>query len=479
MSEKRFGRQEPSVWFTLPYTETKGNEAVELYNSTGREALEWQQSLVYDIMAVNDDGLWVHSRFGYSVPRQNGKNEVVAMREFWALKNGERGLHTAHLTMTSTAAFNRLVNLIESAGYQRRSASNPDGYKSGKGRGQEYIQFSKKDGGGIVHFRTRSSTGGLGETFDLLIIDEAQEYKDEHESALKYTIVSSKNPQTILLGTPPTPESSGTVFPKLRRQILRGNRPNSGWEEWSVEKIGSVRDKESWYQTNPSLGHVLTERAIEDELPEDDKDVDFNIQRLGLWISYNQQSAISKNEWAELNVDKLPKLVGKFSIGIKFAKDGSTSALSCACKTADDHIFAECVNLKSMRDGVGWLADFIKSVEGKYSKIYVDGANGVELLNEAMKKQHLKAPVAITVKEFIEANAKFEQAIFDKSLVHMEQPTVTAVVTNCEKRAIGTNGGFGYKALRDDCDIAVLDSIILAFFGASQVTEKPKKTISY
>ena len=56
MSEKRRGRQEPTTGFTLPYTDTRGNEAVELYNKTGRTAQDWQANLLYDILAINDDG---------------------------------------------------------------------------------------------------------------------------------------------------------------------------------------------------------------------------------------------------------------------------------------------------------------------------------------------------------------------------------------------------------------------------------------
>ena len=52
-------------------------------------------------------------------------------------------------------------------------------------------------------------------------------------------------------------------------------------------------------------------------------DDDFNIQRLGLWIKYNQKSAISQNEWEELKIDRLPKLKGKLFVGIKYGHDGT------------------------------------------------------------------------------------------------------------------------------------------------------------
>ena len=84
MGEKRLGRQIPTASVILPYTKTYGAEAISLYNKTGRTAQEWQELLLFDILAVEEDtGLYVHSKFGYSVPRRNGKNEVVSIREMW------------------------------------------------------------------------------------------------------------------------------------------------------------------------------------------------------------------------------------------------------------------------------------------------------------------------------------------------------------------------------------------------------------
>ena len=138
-----------------------------------------------------------------------------------------------------------------------------------------------------MEFRTRTSSGGLGEGYDVLIIDEAQEYTEAQETSLKYIVSDSENPQTIMLGTPPTAVSAGTVFTKYRETVLAGRGFDSGWAEWSVENLTSANDVEAWYETNPSLGTILTERKIRAEITTDD--IDFNIQRLGLWLKYNQK----------------------------------------------------------------------------------------------------------------------------------------------------------------------------------------------
>lgn len=174
MDTPRKGRQTPTQALTLPYEATLGQEAVDLYARTGRAAQPWQQLLLYDLMARDAEGLWVHSKFGYSVPRRNGKNEVVAMRELWGLLAGEHMLHTAHRTTTSHAAWERLCALLDKAHIA---------YTSVRATGRERIQL--EEGEGRAEFRTRSAKGGLGEGFDLLVIDEAQEYADDQESALK------------------------------------------------------------------------------------------------------------------------------------------------------------------------------------------------------------------------------------------------------------------------------------------------------
>lgn len=435
-----------------------------MYQTTGRTAIPWQRLLIYDMMAINDDGQWVHSRFGYSVPRRNGKNEIAAMRELEGLKRGEMILHTAHRTDTSHKAWELMERMLADAGI--------DVISSYRASGKEHLLI---DGGGKIEFRTRTSTGGLGTGYDLVVIDEAQEYQDSHESALKYTVTASENPQMIFCGTPPTAVSTGTVFTKYRGATLAGENTNAGWEEWSVEEKKDPRDKEAWYETNPSLGYHLKERAILDEIG--DNDDDFNIQRLGYWTKYNLKSAISEAEWMQLKLPKLPKLKGKLFAGIKFGKSGDNVAMSIAIKTENDQILVESIDCRSTRSGFAWIIAFLK--EADIRKVAVDGANGQNLLAGEMRDAGLKTPIMPTVKEIIVINAAFEQAIYEETICHMGQPALAQAVSNCEKRAIGSNGGFGYKAIKEGIDISLLDSAAIAHWLARETKEERVQRISY
>lgn len=55
MNEKRIGRQTPTTAVILPYTDSLGTEAVEIYNKSGRTAQQWQELMLEDIMALNEE----------------------------------------------------------------------------------------------------------------------------------------------------------------------------------------------------------------------------------------------------------------------------------------------------------------------------------------------------------------------------------------------------------------------------------------
>lgn len=472
MSERE-ARQTPTSAFIIPYEHTKGAEAVELYEKASRHSRPWQELLIYDIMAVDEDDRWIHSKFGYSVPRRNGKTEDVIMRLLWALRNGEKALYTAHKTSTSHSVWERITAILGASDWQE----DVD-YKITKQFGLETV--TALEGTGAINFRTRTTKGGLGEGYDLLIIDEAQEYTVDQESALQYTVTDSANPQTILLGTPPTAVSAGTVFESMRYRTLRGAEKWTGWAEWGIEHQIDVSAEcdmdtlvDTWYEVNPSLGHGLQERSLWMESRENE--IDYNIQRLGVWFRYNQKSEISREEWESLAVDTLPDFDGKLYIGIKYGHTGENVSMSIAVRTVDGHIFVEALDCRPVREGNAWIVAFLKSAE--YAKVIIDGASGQRILEADLKAEGLKGLTLPKVSDLINANSLFEQNLH--GICHRNQPSLTQVVSNCEKRAIGSQGGFGFKSLLKGADISLMDSMILAFWACSQGKQKKKQQASY
>lgn len=172
------GNQNPTLSRILPFRKSKYKEAIEIYEKSGNKVQKWQENLLKAILSINKDDLWVHTKFGYSVPRRNGKSEILLMRELYGLFNGEKVNHTAHRTTTLHNAWEKLCMILDKSGIT---------YDSLKAVGRERLELPET--GGRVEFRTRTTTGGLGEGFDLLIIDEAEEYTDD-ELLTKHAVVN-------------------------------------------------------------------------------------------------------------------------------------------------------------------------------------------------------------------------------------------------------------------------------------------------
>lgn len=473
MADKRIGEQVPTLSVVLPYTESKGREAILLYNQTGRTAQPWQELQLEDIMATDDEGLWVHMKYGYSLPRRNGKSEIIIIRMKHGLMHDERILYTAHRTTTSSSMWEKTVSLLTKMGFTERVD-----FKTVKQVGRERIEWL--NGEGVIQFRTRSTKGGLGEGYDLLIIDEAQEYTDDQETALKYIVTDSRNPQTIMCGTPPTAVSSGHVFERYRREVLSGRAENCGWAEWSVPELTDAHDVELWYKTNPSLGTILTERKIKNELGGDAQQIDDNIQRLGLWLTYNQKSVISREEWRALELADKPDLGDdpKLYFGVKYAKTGGRVSLAVAAKTTDGKIFVEVIDCRFTRDGNSWITAFMHNPHVK--GVVIDGAGAQQVMRDEMKDAGIKIrPVLPKVAEVVSATALFERQLFSGQICHKGQPALEQIASNCEHRAIGNGGGFGYASILDGADVSLLDAVVLAHWLCSTHKERPKQTISY
>ena len=466
MSDIRRGKQTPTICIRLPYSESLGTEAVDLYNQSNRTAQDWQVLMLEDIMAVNTDGLWLHMKAGWSIPRRNGKSEILIMRVIWDLTHERRALYTAHRESTAAASWEKVVRILAKIGYRE----DVD-FKSYKSAGRRSIEWLKDGSEAVANFRTRSGTGGLGEGYDTLIIDEAQEYTADQESALKYVVTDSKNPQTLMCGTPPTAVSSGDVFLKYRKSTLAGKIEDSFWAEWSVPNLTDAHDPELWYLTNPSLGTILSERTIRNELGDDQ--VDDNIQRLGLWLRYSQQSAISKQDWNDSALMDKPALPAKPRVffAVKYGKTGNVS-LAAAVKLDDDKVFIEAIDCRPIRDGNAWMMPFLKNPHAE--AVVIDGAGNQTVLASEMKDAGVKCKAVLPkVADVAAAHALFEQQLFGGGIRHMNQPALAQAATNCEHRAIGSGGGFGYTSVLEGADISLLEAVSFAHWLCS--TAKPRK----
>ena len=152
-----------------PATESLGDLAVALAAAYKLNADPWQEHVLNHWLAVGEDG-WANMTCGLAVPRQNGKNAVIEIRElFGTIGRGEKILHTAHEVKTAQKHFLRLKHFFGEC------ANDPDAKFPDLNalvasirnvNGQEAVYLKN---GGSIEIAARSKGSGRGFTVDVSV----------------------------------------------------------------------------------------------------------------------------------------------------------------------------------------------------------------------------------------------------------------------------------------------------------------------
>lgn len=466
-STKRFGNQKPRIDIYSNGDIWLAEKTIELLDHYGIKLLPWQKAVLYRWLALDEHGKWANPDCGLSVPRQNGKTELLIARIIGGMIFlGEALIFTAQSVNTVNEIKRRVMRFFYDAEMEIREMLTDE--FDHEPRSLDYIELRNH---GRCVFRTRTRTNGLGASNDVLLNDEAQEYTDAQQEALLPTLAAGKNQnrQTIATGTPPTAGSSGTVWVRTRKSVLDGKSVNYCWQEWGVETITDPHDVDAWYMANPSLGYFLMVSAVRTESTTMADD-SFNKMRLGWYAGVENMRAISDDQWNPLAVKDVqlpdnPNLV----YAVKFAPDGSSASLAVGVIMPDTRIHVELIERRPMSAGVGWLSAWLLERWRKCNKIIIDGQAGTQLLVEELVRSERKISKRILTPNTHEAGAAyagFYNAIDNKTLTHYDQPALNLSIRTVKKRSIGRDGMFGYASMNSDIQSDPTEAAAFAHYGA-------------
>ena len=185
-------------------------------------------------------------------------------------------------------------------------------------------------------------------------------------------------------------------------------------------------------------------------------------------------------EWESYIIEK-PELrtPTKLFYGVKYAKTTSNVSLSVAVRTSDNRVFVESVDCRPTREGNSWIIAYL--LANSAEKVAIDGAGNQSILENEMKDAGVKCKAILPkVSDVIEANTLFEGQLFGGQICHSGQPALTQAVSNCEHRAIGSSGGYGYTSILEGADVSLVESISLAHWLCSSTKpEKKEQIIKY
>ena len=445
----------------------------------------WQALTCETWMRRTRRGLWCANTWGVTVARQNGKNCGLEAVEFYGMVVlGLRFLHTAHEVKTARKAFLRLLNFFDNPRDFPDLAALVKEIR--RTNGQEAILLTN---GASIEFVARSKSSGRGFTVDVLVLDEAQELRDEELEALLPTISAapSGDPVVIYMGTPPTDDAlreggKGEPFLRVRNGAILGTAKRTAWVEFSLdvdldrlsdEQIRAVAaDRSNWFATNPALGLRITEVAVQGEL-EKFSPRSFCKERLNVWPVAQGSAvklALSSDLWRDLAIPAAPGSWPLAAVGLDMDAQGRLwTAVAAHAPAPGVHVevLPNDIMAAGSEAASRWLAQRCRR-----RPVVIPAESGADVLRAPLLAKGIKV-YALNVAEQSAASASLAQAIRDGEVTHLADPVLDEQVRSAPRE--DTKAGWRVGRAGESLSAPLL-AVMCARFGA--VRWSPRKSHS-
>lgn len=472
-------------------------DVADISASFGIKLDPWQELILEAAMGERSDGTWAAKRVGVSVPRQNGKSQLLVARALaGALLFGEKKIVvSAHQADTARESYTKLMEIIEADGNDAlRARVLPVGKGSIGAFNRELVKFTN---GAVIQFKARSGPGGKGFSSDCLLLDEAQILGSRAWTSINSTMSAMPNPQVWLLGTPPQEEDDSYTFEMVRSAAIEGKSTASAWIEWSADPKSADYDPASEYtrwSANPAWNTRINHEVVQGEYETYAPDR-FAQDRLGQWR--DETSLVSRvimpDDWSATATatQVSPDDPGIPSMGVKFSPDGSRVAVAGAFKRGDSPIHVELIDKHtgSMAAGIASLASWIAERASRYAAIVIDGKSNAGALVDLLLELGVpkRAIVVPTWPEVATANAMLVEGLIARRVTHLvvrdedraagSQALLDLSVERSEKKS-RPDGSWNFVDPTGEGAEVPIQAVALAHWGAKTSKRKPGRKLT-
>lgn len=484
----RVGRQEPTFERTGPYAYTMGPDAVALFGGYGVGFYPSQAHEMDLYLARDEEGAFAGRTICLSKPRQNGKSFAARFYALWmAAVEGKRVLYSAHHGKTTRKMFEEMkAFVLANPDFSRLLMPGRSGVHSSYGREGVYFSDGRGRRCGMVEFQTRTNAGPRGETYQVIIVDEAQELTDAQMEGLKPTTIaagavgtSESHTQMIMFGTPPNEACPGTVFAR-NHDLAHAGVGAVWWAEWAAEAVPPEGARfedvlDEAYRCNPAMGIRISEQGMRDAF-EGTSRAGFAREYLGWWRPAGEAGrAIARQAWERCAVREAPT-GGVKAFGVKFEADGRRVAVAAARRFADGSVYVELVGLWETERGLRELTAFLTGARlmETTAAVAVDGKAGAGTLLERLARAGWprRALPRVGAAEVSCAAATMAAMVAERTLTHWGDPAQEALdasVAAATRRRVGRDGW----AFDGDC--VAVEAASLAAWAAINTRRDPGK----
>jgi phage terminase large subunit-like protein len=439
---------------------------VEFCKEIGFPLLPWQELLAIESLKYKPDGRWAHPIVGVMIARQNGKSTFMALRILFGIYKLDEKMHlaTAHKLTTSAEIFFKVGQMIEDSPILQANFA-----KKYESKGSQEIRFV--NGARYLIRAGNSAARGIAAP-DVIHIDELREFTDEEIwSSMRYTQMSSKNPQAIVYSN--AGHAQSVLLLKLRERGLAaasGVEDSIGWFEWSAEQSKPINDIEGWYQANPSLGWTIHEDNIRDSLS--DREDIFRTEVLCQFVDMINP-VIIPSEWAKCKDESVKLDVEKDTwMAIDLSPDRQHASLVAGQRLDKDRFMVSLLqtwyNPINLDDKL--LANDIAPWVRKYP---VNAVAYSKMTSAAVAARLMPAGIPVhevSGAEYQQSCDEFVSAISSSRLTHKGQEELDKQVLSAVKLPRG-DGGWVMGRVKSGIVCGAVASAMVAHFATRAETE--------
>jgi hypothetical protein len=459
------------------------DEVLGWLEAIGLILFPWQRDVLREGLAMRGRK-WAAYEVDLVVPRQNGKNEILAALELAAVAVlGKRlVVHSAHEASTAAKHFARFQELAERLPEVARllPATKTQGFYTSNGK--EHIQFRN---GAVIDFKTRSRKAARGFSADLVVLDEAFELPPAAVGSLMYTVRARRNAQVWKTSSAAHLES--VVLHADRRRAIADDPDDSRflYLEWGNERGVDPGSEEAWLRSNPSIGMSAPEfelslQTFRNELASARHDPRLLAEFVREVCGVPEDSDTASSElprWAEL-ADASSVAVANHAWALSVSPLELGAQWACfgrAGRRADGRFHVEAMD---HRAGTWWVVDRAVEIWKEHRlplRVRSTGAEG------ALIGRLVEAGVKVVEVSGLDAaqscGAFIAAAGFDADglplMHHLDDPDLNKAVRHAKRKA-STNGSSTWDELGSGQDITPLMSVSVALGGVPSEVRAPR-----
>lgn len=469
-----YGSETPRIWTKpkrrLTPKTTRGYEVITFaHDVLGIELLPWQKWLLVHALELNPDGTYRFRTLCILVARQNGKTTLVQVLALWRmfLDGCNLVLGTAQNLDVAEECWNGAVELAQGVDELRDEIA-------------QVVQVNGKKSMRLVtgeRYKVQAANrrGGRGLSGNMVVLDELREHQTwDAWGAITKTTMAKDDAQIVALSN--AGDAASVVLSHLRTVAMaETDSPDTsiGIFEWSAEDGCDLADLKAIAQANPSLGHTITQAAIEDALRTDPEAI-FRTEVLCQWVENIATGPIPTGSW-QMRRDPDSTLTpgDPLAFAIDTSWDRSTSWIGVAGYRADGTPHVEIVD---SHYGTDWIVPWLRERLDRYEPVAIalQGTGApVSSVTDALTEAFGDLVLNLGGQDLARASGTFYDAVVNGPLAHIGQEPLDDAIQHAVARPAGDAWLWDRK--HSQVDIAPIVAVTEALYALSTVKRKPKK----